>query len=169
MFVAHYERTMKSAKFQAPKERPLTVNIVEIRRRKLADARVAITKRLAASEEHLQRQRALATAAIRVANRSLARAYGVLSFERIVSRICRATGVRELDVFSSRRSRDFVFARHAIMYWACRRTVHSLPEIGRLLGGLDHTSILNGRKKYPKKRAKMGRYLRALDRREATS
>jgi chromosomal replication initiation ATPase DnaA len=58
------------------------------------------------------------------------------------------------------RNGHVVFARQFIMYWARRRTGFSLPQIGRHLGGRDHTTCLHGQRAYVKKRAKQGRTLR---------
>ena len=77
-----------------------------------------------------------------------------------VSRICRATGVTRGELLSDRRNKEVVFARQAVFYWSQRLTKMSLPEIGRRMGGRDHTTVLHGSRVYPEKRAKMGRHLR---------
>lgn len=51
------------------------------------------------------------------------------------------------ELLSERRTKDIVRARHVAMYLASRLTVHSLPWIGRQLGGMDHTTILHGVRK----------------------
>ena len=81
----------------------------------------------------------------------------------IAERICKATGVSMEEVRSARRSERLVMTRWAIAYWTTRQTGHSLPAIGRFLGGKDHTSILHAVRRYPQKRAAMGRHLRPLD------
>ncbi len=78
----------------------------------------------------------------------------------IEKRICRALRVTKAELRSNRRSRHIVFARQAIMYWSARLTNRSLPELGRLMGGMDHTTILHGKKAYAGKRLAQGRYLR---------
>jgi len=82
-------------------------------------------------------------------------------FDRIARRICTALRITKHDLMSMRRSRELVFARQAIVYWACRRTTLSLPQIGKRLDR-DHTTILHGKRAYPVKRQKMGRYLRPI-------
>lgn len=84
------------------------------------------------------------------------------TYALIEKRICRALKITRADILSTSRKTALVFARQAIMYWTCRLTERTLPEIGRLMGGFDHTTILHGRRVYPKKRAKMSRNLRAL-------
>ena len=84
------------------------------------------------------------------------------SYRLIEARICRAFRITLHELHSKRRHHQVVLARQAVSYWACRLTFHSLPEIGRMLGGLDHTTALHGRNVYPAKRAKQGRYLRAV-------
>ena len=80
-------------------------------------------------------------------------------YQRIEARACRVFRVKPLDLKSARRHKRIVMARFFIMYWAYRKTLLSSTQIGRLLGGKDHTSILHGKDQYPKRRAKMGRIL----------
>lgn len=84
------------------------------------------------------------------------------SLDTIERRICRALNVTRQDIRSDHRSRSIVLARFAVAYWACRLTRLSTPEIGRRLGGRDHTTILHARNTYPDKRARQGRFLRAV-------
>jgi chromosomal replication initiation ATPase DnaA len=51
---------------------------------------------------------------------------------------------------SAKRTRDFAYARFAVMRALYQRIGHSLPRIGRLCGGRDHTSVLNGIRKSDK-------------------
>jgi chromosomal replication initiation ATPase DnaA len=92
------------------------------------------------------------------------RGFHQTSMTTIMRRICAATGVPPQDIVGKRRSRHVAFARQAVMYWAVRLTGRSLPEIGRSLGGKDHTTCIAGHRAYVKKRAAMGRMLRSLDR-----
>lgn len=78
----------------------------------------------------------------------------------IERRACRVFGVTKMELHSNRRFRSIVLAKQFVMYWAVRLTPLSLPQIGRCMGGFDHTTVLSGKRAYPEKRAKMGRYLR---------
>jgi hypothetical protein len=49
-----------------------------------------------------------------------------------------------VDLLSNRRQRNVVWPRHVAMYLARHMTTRSLPEVGRLLGGKDHTTVLHG-------------------------
>lgn len=80
-------------------------------------------------------------------------------FQRIERRASLVFGIRLLHIKGQSRKRDVVLARQFIYYWACRRTSLSTPQIGRLLGGRDHTSCLAGCHAYREKRARMGRRL----------
>ena len=111
----------------------------------------------------LERQIATANDAIRKANQALRRMHqndGEVG--AIIDRLCRALHVARADIMADRRGQRIVFARHAVMYWLCRRTGLSLPQIGRRLGGRDHTTILHAKRSYVAKRAKMGRTLREV-------
>jgi chromosomal replication initiation ATPase DnaA len=84
------------------------------------------------------------------------------TYANIERRVCKLFGLTKVSLHSRRRDRRVVFARQCAMYWACRLTRLSLPQIGRLMGGKDHTTILHGRDKYPEKRKAMGRNLRRV-------
>jgi hypothetical protein len=51
------------------------------------------------------------------------------------------------DMRSDTRSAPIAYARHVAMYLARKLTTKSLPAIGRVLGGRDHTTILHGIRK----------------------
>ncbi|PAP94008.1 helix-turn-helix domain-containing protein [Mesorhizobium wenxiniae] len=80
----------------------------------------------------------------------------------IERRACRVFGVTRKEIHSNRRYQEIVFAKQFVMYWAVRLTPLSLPQIGRLIGDRDHTTVIHGSNSYPQKRAKMGRFLRAV-------
>lgn len=113
----------------------------------------------AAAKARMQRLIAMGEAAERAAQHKaeVGFRHTVIGIER---RICRATGLSRIELRSNRRRRDIVMARQAVMYWAYRLTTCSLPEIGRILGGRDHTTCLHATRVYPQKRAAMGRYLK---------
>ena len=82
-----------------------------------------------------------------------------MSIDEIKRRVCKALKVSHLALMSESREEKVVMAKHAVFYWAARRTGHSIAQLGRMMGK-DHTTVLHGMKVYPKKRAKMGRTLR---------
>ncbi|TGV26346.1 helix-turn-helix domain-containing protein [Mesorhizobium sp. M4B.F.Ca.ET.143.01.1.1] len=82
-------------------------------------------------------------------------------FRQIEDRAMKLFGVTKIEILSPRRDQRIAFVRSFICYWACRRTTFSLPDIGRLLNR-DHTSILAAKRRYPERRAKMGRVLREV-------
>lgn len=83
-------------------------------------------------------------------------------YQRIERRACRVFRVSSIDLRCQRRTRRIVMARQFVCYWANRLTTHSAAQIGRFLGGRDHTTILHGKQAYVAKRARMGRSLRSL-------
>ena len=48
------------------------------------------------------------------------------------------------DMTAGRRDRETVLCRHEICYRLRRETEYSMPRIGRLLGGRDHTTVIHG-------------------------
>lgn len=87
-------------------------------------------------------------------------------YEVILRRITRVFNVSIHDLYSERRDKQVAFARQSIYYWAWRLTRLSAPQIGRRMGGRDHTTILRGVYAYRRKRGKMGRYLPPVGRRD---
>ena len=53
-------------------------------------------------------------------------------------------GIRPADIKSSRKSRDISRPRQVAMYLARRLTNASFPEIGKALGGKDHSTVVKG-------------------------
>jgi chromosomal replication initiation ATPase DnaA len=84
------------------------------------------------------------------------------TYRAIERRACMVFGVTRADLHGNRRQRKIAFARQFVMYWCTRLCGLSLPQIGNLMGGKDHTTVLHGKRQYPVKRAAMGRHLKAL-------
>ncbi|MDE2674615.1 MAG: hypothetical protein OXH65_05845 [Paracoccaceae bacterium] len=54
----------------------------------------------------------------------------------------------ERGIINSRtRKMDIVMRRHMLMYIIHQTTPHSLQEIGKIMGGRDHTTVINGLRK----------------------
>lgn len=62
----------------------------------------------------------------------------------IIRAVCRRYKVTRIDIMSRRRTANIVRPRQVVFYLARHLTTMSLPEIGRLCGGKDHTSVLWG-------------------------
>lgn len=65
----------------------------------------------------------------------------------IICMVAEHFGMSKTDLISARRTRDVVRPRQIVSYLAKTMTLRSLPEIGRLLGNRDHTTILHGVRK----------------------
>ena len=141
-----------------------TVNIIERRKRQDEELEQSIKQAQVLNAERIERDRRIANEAIARANRRLRelQTANCADLGTIMRRICKALKVSRVDIMSARRNAPVAFARQAIYYWACRRTTLSLPEIGRKVGGFDHTTVLHGKRAYPIKRAAQGRYLREV-------
>jgi len=144
-----------------------SVKIDEDRAARMAAQRLAWEARAAKQAEaerrkELAREKALAYAAE-------LRAAGVKyrpSVRSIEAKACRIFKLTRADLRSNRRHRRTVFARQFVMYWSYRLTLFSLPQIGRLLGDRDHTTVLHGVRSYPMRRAEMGRFVRSIQHKE---
>ena len=66
----------------------------------------------------------------------------------IVDYVCHKYGVSKIDLVSVRRTMDLILPRQEIMFKLRHHTVLSLPQIGRLLGDRDHTTVLHGIRKF---------------------
>ncbi|MGC9336356.1 MAG: chromosomal replication initiator protein DnaA [Anaerolineae bacterium] len=67
-----------------------------------------------------------------------------LSPQRILSEVARHYGLTEDDLVGRSRRRVVSVPRQLVMYLVREETETSLPRIGELLGGRDHTTILHG-------------------------
>ncbi|MGE0231246.1 MAG: helix-turn-helix domain-containing protein [Flavobacteriaceae bacterium] len=65
---------------------------------------------------------------------------------RIRDEICAAHGIEPGDLTGHRRARGLTIARQECMWRMRKETEASLPQIGRALGGRDHTTVLYGLK-----------------------
>jgi chromosomal replication initiation ATPase DnaA len=65
-----------------------------------------------------------------------------LTVRAITIAVCRRYHLRPSDIASPRRDGLVLMPRHIVCYLARRLTVQSMPHIGRILGGRDHTTIL---------------------------
>jgi len=69
---------------------------------------------------------------------------------RVIDIICASAehfNIRKIDLLANRRTRLVSRPRQVVMFLSKELTTRSLPEIGRLLGGKDHTTILHGYRK----------------------
>lgn len=76
-----------------------------------------------------------------------------LTCERIIRLVCQAFDITKVDLLSDRRTRELVHPRQIACYLAKRLTSRSLPEIGRKMGGRDHTTVLHAVRKVEAMRA----------------
>lgn len=81
--------------------------------------------------------------------------------DRLIDIAARAFGVTRQQIKGQQRTQRVAMARFFVVYWVYRRTGLSLPVIGRMFGGRDHTTILNATRKWPERRA-YARVVRAL-------
>lgn len=69
---------------------------------------------------------------------------GITRSEAIKRSVCDYYEISCIDLISDRRTAPLIKPRHVAMYLMKHTTVLSVPQIGRLLGGRDHTTILYG-------------------------
>jgi chromosomal replication initiation ATPase DnaA len=65
----------------------------------------------------------------------------------IVRAVADHFSVSYIDIVSARRTSKVILPRHVAMYLAKTLTLRSLPEIGRRIGGRDHTVVLYAQRK----------------------
>jgi chromosomal replication initiation ATPase DnaA len=65
----------------------------------------------------------------------------------VITAVSRQYGIVVPDILSQRRTAEVVLPRQVAMYCAVKLTLHSLPAIGRAIGGRDHTTVLHGQRK----------------------
>ena len=70
-----------------------------------------------------------------------------VTIEEIQKRVSEYFNIRQSDMLSTRRSRVVARPRQIAMYLSKVCTTKSLPEIGKLFGGRDHTTVIHAVKK----------------------
>lgn len=83
----------------------------------------------------------------RVVPRIVNQARKELSFCEILEMVCENYGVKAKDVCSKSRKGNIASVRHIVCYLGQKFTEVSLSQIGRELGGRDHSTILHSCKK----------------------
>ena len=61
--------------------------------------------------------------------------------------VCRHFSISHDDIMSERRLKEVVRPRQIAMYLCREKTRRSLPDIGRMFGGKDHTTVLHADRK----------------------
>jgi chromosomal replication initiator protein len=67
-----------------------------------------------------------------------------LTTEKVIEAVTQFYGVSQEELIGRRRNKEIIRPRQVAMYLARKETQASLPEIGALLGGRDHTTVLYG-------------------------
>ncbi len=78
-----------------------------------------------------------------------------ISVESIQKTVADFYKIKVADMYSQRRPSNIARPRQIAMYFAKELTQKSLPEIGELFGGRDHTTVLHAVRKINELRAKM--------------
>lgn len=73
------------------------------------------------------------------------------SMRAICEEVSRKHRVSFADMASNRRYREFVLARQEAMWRCWQETSATLPMIGRILGGRDHSTIWHGIRRHQKR------------------
>lgn len=75
------------------------------------------------------------------------------AYAAILEAVASRYGLKPEDLTSKRHTRRFAWARHEAMAVIKDRFSLSLPRIGALFGGRDHTTVLSGIRAYETRRA----------------
>ena len=69
----------------------------------------------------------------------------VITYKKVIDTVCEHYNVSNAELSSKKRSAEIVLPRKVAMY-LCRKYVpnNSYKEIGRMLGGRDHTTVISG-------------------------
>jgi len=71
----------------------------------------------------------------------------VVGTAEIISATSKYYNVPQSEIVSSKRQKELILPRQAAIYLLREQTNKSLPEIGRIMGGKDHSTILYAQKK----------------------
>lgn len=76
----------------------------------------------------------------------------------IVAAVSRATRVSMAEIYGRKRSQQISDARHIAMYLIRENTDLSYPQIGRIMGQRDHSTIIHGHRKIRREMARRPDY-----------
>jgi chromosomal replication initiator protein len=79
---------------------------------------------------------------------------GQITVENIQKTVADFYKIKVADMYSKRRPANIALPRQIAMYLAKELTQKSLPEIGELFGGRDHTTVLHAVRKISEARTK---------------
>lgn len=71
-----------------------------------------------------------------------------VTWKTIAAEVCSKHSVTMAELMSPRRKQNIVHARHEAFYRCSLETSLSLAQIGRRLGGFDHTTVISGMKRH---------------------
>ncbi len=74
----------------------------------------------------------------------------VVTMDEVLKAVATGFGVKVSDLKGERKTRDISLPRQVAMLLARRLTTFSFPEIGKALGGKDHSTVVKGVKKLSK-------------------
>lgn len=69
----------------------------------------------------------------------------------IVAEVLAKHGVTRAELMSAQRGVHIVACRHEVFYRMSKETTLSLPQIGKRIGGKDHTTVLHGIRRHAAK------------------
>jgi hypothetical protein len=70
-----------------------------------------------------------------------------MKIDDVIRVCCKYFDMTRSELTSARRNARVVYARQIAMYLAKHHTTKSYPEIGRRLGGRDHTTVIHGQRR----------------------
>lgn len=72
-------------------------------------------------------------------------------YKFIIDEVCAEHGFSYGEILGGQRNKKLVAARHKAFYRLSKETALSLPGIGRVMGGKDHTTVLHGIRQHARK------------------
>jgi chromosomal replication initiator protein len=65
----------------------------------------------------------------------------------IISVVCKHFSLTKEEILSGKRKKELVLPRQIAIFLIREQTTKSLPEIGKIMGGKDHTTIMHAERK----------------------
>ena len=88
--------------------------------------------------------------------------------QQIIDTVCRHFNVSQQQIASASRARDITYARHIAMYLLRHHGSRPLAEIGKLLGGRDHSTVLHACRRIEREHAALPQTRADVDSLEST-
>jgi len=132
----------KSSRYQTQVEEDVINFIAENIKSSIRELEGALTKVIAMAE--LKKVAPTKELAAKILGQIIEISKTIITPELVIKEVCKHYSVPKEDILGRKRTKDIVTPRQVLMYLMRHEINLSFPEIGKEMGGKDHTTIMHG-------------------------